>query len=72
MSKKKVNQPKTQDPDYVSELLEKGTVTLTAKTREELAEMTDSIPASCRYGAGAIGKNRETGLFTLRIDIINE
>ena len=71
MSKKKVKEP-TQDLDYVSELLDKGTVILTAKTREELAEMTNNIPASCRYGAGAVGRNRETGLFTLRLDIINE
>lgn len=61
----------TQQPSYVEELLKNGTVTLTANTREELAEMVDNIPAECHYGAGAVGKNPDTGLFSLRIDITN-
>ena len=64
------NQEQNQ-PAYVAELLLNGTVTLTANTREELAEMVDNIPAECHYGAGAVGKNPETGLFSLRIDITN-
>ena len=58
-------------PAYVKELLENGTATLTAKTREELAEMVNAIPADVRYGAGAVGFNPETGDFSLRIDITN-
>ena len=64
------NQEQNQ-PAYVAELLLNGTVMLTANTREELAEMVDNIPAECHYGAGAVGKNPETGLFSLRIDITN-
>jgi hypothetical protein len=64
------NQEQNQ-PAYVAELLLNGTVTLTANTREELAEMVDNIPAECHYGAGAVGKNPDTGLFSLRIDITN-
>lgn len=67
MSKKKADE--TKQPDYVAELLLNGTVTLTANTREELAEMVDNIPADVRYAVGAVGFNPETGAFSLRVDI---
>jgi hypothetical protein len=72
MSNKKKNQTEQQaaQPDYVADLLKNGTTTLTAPTREELAEMLDQIPADVRVGAGAVGQNRDTGLFSIRIDII--
>ena len=62
------NQEQNQ-PAYVAELLLNGTAILTAKTREELAEMVDNIPAECHYGAGAVGRHPETGLYSLRIDL---
>jgi len=62
------NQEQNQ-PAYVAELLLNGTVTLTANTREELAEMVDNIPAECHYGAGAVGRNPETGEYSLRVDL---
>lgn len=62
------NQEQNQ-PAYVAELLLNGTVTLTANTREELAEMVDNIPAECHYGAGAVGRHPETGLYSLRVDL---
>ena len=71
MSKKKTPS-KVEQPGYVTELLEKGTVTLKAKTYEELTNQIDKLPASVRYTAGAIGKNPTTGLYQLRIDIIND
>lgn len=72
MSNKKKNQTEQQaaQPDYVADLLKNGTTTLTAPTREELAEMVNEIPADVRVGAGAVGQNRDTGLFSIRIDII--
>jgi hypothetical protein len=72
MSNKKKNQTEQQaaQPDYVADLLKNGTTTLTAPTREELAEMLDQIPADVRVGAGAVGQNRDTGLFSIRIDIL--
>ena len=69
MSKKTTETTETKQPDYVAELLLNGTVTLTANTREELAEMVDNIPAECHYGAGAVGYNPDAGVFTLRVDI---
>ena len=69
MSKKTNETTETKQPDYVAELLLNGTVTLTANTREELAEMVDNIPAECHYGAGAVGRHPETGLYSLRIDL---
>jgi hypothetical protein len=71
MSKKKT-QAKPEQPSYVEELLTNGTVVLEARSREELSEMVNTIPANNRYGAGAIGKNQTTGLFELRLDIIND
>lgn len=69
MSKKTETTEQTQQPDFVKELLENGTTTITAKTREELTEMVNEIPADCSYGAGAVGQDRDTGLFVLRLDI---
>ena len=62
------NQEQNQ-PAYVAELLLNGTVTLTANTREELAEMVNDIPADCSYGAGAVGRHPETGEYSLRVDL---
>jgi hypothetical protein len=72
MSNKKKNQTEQQaaQPDYVADLLKNGTTTITAPTREELAEMLDQIPADVRIGTGAVGQNRYTGLFSIRIDIL--
>ena len=63
------NQPK--QTAYIDELLKNGTTTLKAKTRDELAEMVNNIPADVHYGAGAVGFNPETGDFSLRLDITN-
>ena len=72
MKKKNDAPAESCSPAFVKELLEKGTAILTAKTREELADMVNDIPANVRYGAGAVGYNPETGAFTLRVDIIND
>lgn len=56
-------------PDFLDELKEKGTVTLTATSREELAEMVADIPTDIKYGAGAVGKTVE-GVYSLRLDIV--
>ena len=72
MSKKKTQAKQPEQPAYVEELLTKGTVILRAASRDEFGEMIDQIPAAIRYAAGAIGKNPTTGLYQLRIDIIND
>lgn len=69
MSKKKTPS-KVEQPGYVTELLEKGTVILRAASRDEFGEMIDQIPAQTRYAAGAVGRNTLTGLFELRIDLV--
>ncbi len=63
---------KSGSPAYVDELLKNGTAILTAKTRDELAEMVNKIPADVHYGAGAVGFKPEAGAFTLRVDILND
>ena len=67
MGKKKA---KTEQPAYIQELLTNGTVTLTATDREDFGKLIDAIPAKVRYAAGAIGKNPETGIFALRLDLV--
>jgi hypothetical protein len=72
MNKKTNESAEPKQPAYVGDLLLNGTTVLTAKTRDELADMVNDIPANVRYGAGAAGYNPETGAFTLRVDIIND
>ena len=69
MSKKTTETNETKQPAFVEDLLKNGTAILTAKTREELAEMVNDIPSDCSYMAGAVGHNQDTGAFTLRVDI---
>ena len=68
MSKNKEQQPDAKQPAFMDELLKNGNVTLKAKTREDLAEMVNTIPADVKYCAGAVGQNFEEGCFTLRVD----
>ena len=76
MAKEKNNpvdeQQTDQQPDFLKELQETGTTTLTAPTREELNELVNNIPAEVTYGVGAVGFNAETRLYTLRIDFTNK
>lgn len=67
----KTTKDQTGQPKYIEELLKNGTTVLQANTREELAEMINEIPADCRYMAGAVGRTRDNGTYTLRVDIIN-
>ena len=69
---KKIETEQTQQPDFVKELLEKGTVTITSLTRENFDAMLKEIPADVKYGAGAFGRDRETGVFMLRIDLTSK
>ena len=70
MSKTKMNEDAdAKMPGFLAELKDKGTVTLTATSREELAEMIADIPADIKYGAGAVGKTVE-GVYSLRLDIV--
>ena len=71
MSKNKQPTEEPQQPSYVGDLLLNGTTVLTAKTRDELAEMVNEIPANVKYAVGAVGHNPDKGVFTLRVDISN-
>ena len=71
MSKSKSEQrADEQQPDYVAELLKNGTATLSAPSREALAEMIDNIPAETKYMVGAVGRCQDGSAYTLRVDII--
>ena len=62
----------TEQAAFVEELLKNGTTTITAKSRDELAEMVNNIPADVHYGAGAVGFNHETATYSLRLDITSK
>ena len=62
----------TEQPAYIDELLKNGTTILTAKSRDELAEMVNNIPADVHYGAGAVGFDHETATYSLRLDITSK
>lgn len=70
MSKNSNTDPK--QPAFVEELLKNGTTVITAATRDELSEMINEIPADVHYGAGAVGRHPETGLYSLRLDITSK
>ena len=70
MSKK--TDTETKQPAHVAELLLNGTVTITAKSREELSAMVNEIPADVKYAAGAVGYDMDRGVFTLRIDLTSK
>lgn len=59
----------TQQPSVYDDLLKNGTAVLKAKTRDELAEMVNNIPAEAKYMVGAVGRNQD-GDYTLQVDII--
>ena len=67
MGKKKA---KTEQPGYVTYLLEHGSVILRSDIRDGFGEMINQIPANIRYAAGAVGKDTLTGLYELRIDLV--
>jgi len=66
MSKKTDN----EQPKYIDELLKNGTTVLSAKTRDELAEMVNNIPADCKYAVGAVGRSQDGCTYTLQVDKI--
>lgn len=70
MSKKTQSKAKNSQPDYVSRLIEKGTAVLVADSVDKLNDMLKNIP--CRYAAGAVGKDTMSGLYSLRLYIIND
>ena len=57
-----------QQPAYVKELLEKGVVVLSGRTREELNEMIQSIPADIPYYTGAVAFYYDKGLYRLQVN----
>lgn len=58
--------------EWLKELTEKGYTTLVAGSREELTEMVALIPANVKYGAGAVGKDIESGLYHLKLELTGE
>ena len=60
--------PANNAPAYVKELLDKGVVVLSGRTREELNEMLQSIPADIPYYTGAVAFYYDKGLYRLQVN----
>ena len=65
-------QPANIEPAYVKELLEKGVVVLSGRTREELNEMLQSIPADLPYYTGAVAFYYDKGLYRIQVNLKEE
>lgn len=61
---------KDQQTGIYDELLKNGTAVLRAKTRDELAELVNNIPAEAKYTAGAVGRSKDDGTYSIKVDII--
>jgi len=70
MSKKTPQKTETKQSPFVEELLKNGTVVITSLTREEFDPILSEIPDDVHYSVGAVGQNQETGVFALRVDIV--
>ena len=55
-------------PAFVKELLDKGVAVLSGRTREELNEMLQSIPADLPYYTGAVAFYYDKGLYRLQVN----
>ena len=55
-------------PAFVKELLEKGVAVLSGRSREELGEMLQSIPADLPYYTGAVAFYYDKGLYRLQVN----
>ena len=58
----------SSQPAFIKELQEKGVVVLSGRTREELNEMIQSIPADIPYYTGAVAFYYDKGLYRLQVN----
>ena len=52
---------------YIDELKEKGSIVLSAKSREELADKISKIPSDIKFIAGPIGQDYDKEEFIINI-----
>ena len=58
-----------QSADPITTLTETGTAILAAPSREELAELINTIPADIAYMVGAVAHNIDTGEYTITLTL---
>lgn len=73
MSKKKIKaeNPEVENnyPDYVKELINKGVVVLTGRSKGELDEKIAAIPSDVDFCTGAVDHYLGTGLYRIQVSI---
>lgn len=57
----------TTDNGFVDELKAKGSITLSAKSREELEGMISKIPSDIKFIAGPIGQDFDNERFIINL-----
>ena len=60
---------KTGTASYIDELTKNGQAIIEAKTREELAELVENIPADISYAVGAVGQNYDRGTYQIQVNL---
>jgi len=74
MSKKKTKAENFEavqqtQPAYVQQLLEKGAVVLTGRSRGELEEKLTAIPSDINYYTGTVDHYLGTGLYRVQVNL---
>ena len=61
--------PENNYPDYVKELINKGVVVLTGRSKGELDEKIAAIPSDVDFCTGAVDHYLGTGLYRIQVSI---
>ena len=62
-------EPENNYPDYVKELINKGVVVLTGRSKGELDEKIAAIPSDVDFCTGAVDHYLGTGLYRIQVSI---
>ena len=62
-------EPENNYPDYVKELINKGVVVLTGRSKGELDDKIAAIPSDVDFYTGAVDHYLGTGLYRIQVNI---
>ena len=67
--KTKAESPEVKNPDYVQELLEKGVVVITGRSRGELDEKLAAIPSDVNFYTGHVDHYIGSGIYRVQVNL---
>ena len=62
-------EPENNYPDYVKELINKGVVVLTGRSKGELDDKIAAIPSDVDFYTGTVDHYLDTGLYRIQVNI---